>query len=141
MDAGAIDRPGGKTVAPVGTIGPQGIVQARGLEGRLDDIVGWGFQLVAANEGVLSSVAKDERSFLAEIGVSIAVMDGDAGEHSFRDVTGAYSNFLAQHRIAFVLIRPDFIVFGAGSSTDDLHRVIASLRGALGERQAKACAA
>jgi 3-(3-hydroxy-phenyl)propionate hydroxylase len=141
IDRGIIDIVDGKRFAPAGLIGPQGIVRSCGREGRLDDLVGWGFQLIVTEEAALARISPAEQSFLDSIHTAMVVIDGDEGKRHFEDVNGVYQKFLEEHSLSFLLMRPDFIVFGAGQSVKDLTRVIDSLRALLQGTREKSIAA
>jgi 3-(3-hydroxy-phenyl)propionate hydroxylase len=140
-DQGIVDRIDGRAMAPVGTIGPQGMVSSKGHEARLDDVVGWGFQVVVESEAVLAKLSPDQDALLTSTGAHVAIMDGGQGKRSFADVSGVYRDYFKQYGLTFFVMRPDFIIFGAGSTVEDLSRVIDSLGAQLQGRQAKSIAA
>lgn len=136
IDQGIVERnANGLTVDPVGTVGPQGLVRRGEDQGRLDDVVGWGFQVVMADREALVQISPEQRQFLDAIGAHLAVMDGSEMAHAFTDVAGTYRTYLARHGMAYFVLRPDFIVFGAGRAARDLPGTLESLRNQLQRRQ------
>ncbi|MGW4354557.1 bifunctional 3-(3-hydroxy-phenyl)propionate/3-hydroxycinnamic acid hydroxylase MhpA [Nocardia sp. NPDC004582] len=92
-----------------GTLAPQGRVTVGDRTGLFDDVVGRGFQLIAATDpdAVLDA---GQREFLARLGAVVAVPGAD-----FDDADGVYGKFLRDNGIEFLLARPDFHLFGAGA--------------------------
>ena len=104
---------------PVGAPGPQGRVRYHGKEGRFDDLVGRGFQLIVLGP-------RPELPFLARIGATIAsIGDGVV------DLDGTYTRFFRSHGIQALLLRPDFIVFGTASSIPAIPALVLELEQAL----------
>lgn len=104
--------------ALVGSVGPQGVVRYRGRQGRFDDVVGWGFQLVYRGEGAVQP--------LEPFGGVVAPIGGD-----IVDVDGTYERFFAEHAIQGLLMRPDFIIGGVARSAEDLPSLLELRQGIL----------
>lgn len=111
--------------APVGTVGPQGVVAYRGRAGRFDDIVGGGFQLLGCGFRPDRHLSHEQRHFLDSIGSTRVAID-DVGD--IVDTEGAYRRYFAQHGIVAVLTRPDFVVYGVARSAEGLPALVESLR-------------
>lgn len=105
-----------------GELAPQGRVTAHGRTSLLDDIVGFGFQLVfrdarAAQACDLAGVENE----LTELGGHLVIL-GDGPAH-YGDVDGSYATFFESTNAAAFLARPDFYLFGVaetGAEVDDL---------------------
>ena len=99
----------GQLVPPAGARAPQGRVRIDGREDLLDNIVGFGFQLISSLplDGVLTEA---QRTKLAEIGAKVLVLGEDEGRVS--DVGGTYTRYLEENGATALLSRPDFYVFG-----------------------------
>jgi 3-(3-hydroxy-phenyl)propionate hydroxylase len=99
----------GAVTPPVGSVAPQGRVRLGDREGLLDDLVGYGFQLVT--DRPLDDVLTDtHRQRLADLGVIVVVLAD--GEEQAVDLDGTYARFFAEHGATAFLARPDFAVFG-----------------------------
>lgn len=130
---GILDRDrNGDIAAPVGGLGPQGAVQREGTEGRFDDIVGWGFQLLAWDRNPADLLSEDQKDFLTRIGGVTAGLSEQDAPQLVRDVSGVYRRFFRRHGIEGLLMRPDFVVFGVVRTAEDLPRLVDVLRRQLG---------
>lgn len=126
IDEGVLLNEGTEPV--VGQLAPQGRVSFEGREGRFDDVVGWGFQLIMRDVDVAVSLSDDDRAFLETIRCTIVGVGEVAGPGIARDLDGAYAAFLSEHRIAGFLARPDFYVFAAVHDATDVQAVVSQLR-------------
>ena len=99
----------GQLVTPAGSRAPQGRVRVNGREDLLDNIVGFGFQLISSLplDDVLTEA---QRTKLAEIGAKVLVLGEDEGRVS--DLGGTYTRYLEESGATALLSRPDFYVFG-----------------------------
>lgn len=102
----------GSVAARNGVLAPQGIIRMGDLEGRGDDLLGHGFQLVSRGEPLLTD---EQRRVLEQVGCAVAVLDDASSAHAVTDVDGAYGAFLDAHGVDAYLMRPDWYVFGAAS--------------------------
>jgi 3-(3-hydroxy-phenyl)propionate hydroxylase len=114
----------GEVAIPVGALSPQGKVRIGDREGLLDDLVGFGFQLISSFplDDVLTEAQRDA---LALIGAKVLVL-GD-GDGQMIDLDGTYADFLAEHRIGAFISRPDFYVFGTADSPSDVSALVEDL--------------
>jgi hypothetical protein len=113
---------------PVGAVGPQGRVRLGGREGRFDDLLGWGFQLITSAGDTARLLTAAEVAFLESIGGVTAAVGPEPGQGTVVDLDGAYLRFLAEHRISAVLMRPDFVVFGVAGAPDQGSGLVEQLR-------------
>jgi 3-(3-hydroxy-phenyl)propionate hydroxylase len=116
----------------VGDIGPQGRVSYGGRTDRLDDLFGWGFQLIGWEHDPSRSLDRPQRGFIESIGGVIAGVMQRPGDDLAVDIDDAYGRFFARHAIAAVLMRPDFYIFGVARRREDVPRLVDSLRRQLG---------
>jgi 2-polyprenyl-6-methoxyphenol hydroxylase-like FAD-dependent oxidoreductase len=119
----SVDGPG----ALAGTFAVQGTVSAPGREGRFDDIVGRGLVLITAEGDPRAALGAEELAVLERLGAHLVSLDPEQ-EGGVRDVDGRLTSWLAVHDAAAVIVRPDFYVFGAVSSADDLPPLVRDLR-------------
>jgi len=109
----------------VGSPGPQGVVRYAGKEGRFDDVMGWGFQLIAWGCDPADYLDTEQLRFLERIETAVVGLD------ETNDMTGAYAQFFRDYGICGLLARPDFIVFGVAQSPAELAGLVDSLRAQL----------
>ena len=112
----------------VGQLAPQGRVSIDGREGRFDDVVGWGFQLIMRDVDVATLLSDEEREFLDSIRCTVMGVGDVDGPGIARDLDGSYAAFFSEHQIAGFLARPDFYVFAALHEASDVHVAVAQLR-------------
>ncbi|GAA4701001.1 bifunctional 3-(3-hydroxy-phenyl)propionate/3-hydroxycinnamic acid hydroxylase [Pseudonocardia yuanmonensis] len=97
-----------------GEVAIQGVVRIGEREGLLDDLVGYGFQLISTLP--LAEILGAERlARLAQLGVQVLHL-GDGG---VVDVEGTYRDYLAEHGATTLLSRPDVYLFGLAAGADD----------------------
>lgn len=111
----------------------QGIVRYGTETGRFDDLIGWGFHLIGKDIDPLEYLNEDQRDFLESIGCKTVTVSNDPGlEGGVHDLDQTYEaiNKDSEGAIAF-LSRPDFTVFGASWSTDDIPALVDDLRDQL----------
>jgi 2-polyprenyl-6-methoxyphenol hydroxylase-like FAD-dependent oxidoreductase len=107
----------------------QGRVGRRGATGRFDDVVGGGFALLSPAGDPASLLAPDLATLFGSIGgIGAHVAPGGPVD----DVSGSYAKWFAEHRVAVVLQRPDFHVFGTARTIDGAGALVAQLGRALG---------
>jgi 3-(3-hydroxy-phenyl)propionate hydroxylase len=115
LTAGIVHRADGEIVPPAGFLGPQGRVRLNGREDLLDDIAGFGFQLISSLplDGILTPT---QHARLAELGTTVVVL-GD-GDEQAQDLDGTYTRFLSEHAATALLSRPDFYLFGTANGAE-----------------------
>jgi 2-polyprenyl-6-methoxyphenol hydroxylase-like FAD-dependent oxidoreductase len=116
--------------ALAGTLSVQGIVARAGREGRFDDVVGRGFQLIAAAGDPLESLGDEQRALTTTLEVRVASLDPETPD-GVRDVDGRLTAWLSEHGVYAVLVRPDFYVFGSARSAEELPALLDDLRSQL----------
>ncbi|MEU0463827.1 bifunctional 3-(3-hydroxy-phenyl)propionate/3-hydroxycinnamic acid hydroxylase [Amycolatopsis sp. NPDC006131] len=114
LEHGVLHREADGSVAPVtGSLSPQGTLRRGAHQGRGDDVLGHGFQLISRREPELD---ERQRAALEAIGCAIAVVGDDSAAHAVTDVDGVYTAFLDQHGADAYLTRPDWYVFGTAAA-------------------------
>jgi 2-polyprenyl-6-methoxyphenol hydroxylase-like FAD-dependent oxidoreductase len=127
LSEGLLHQPIGEPDPLAGTLSVQGIVERAGREGRFDDVVGGGFQLIVASGDPLEALSRRERQLLDSLGASVASLD-PAAPHGVRDCDGRLTAWLSEHNAHAVLVRPDFYVFGATASAHAVPELLEDLR-------------
>ena len=110
LTAGLVDP-----AAPAaGRLSPHGPAERRGQAGRYDDLVGTGhFVLVAADTQLLDGLSTAAQAAGQPLGLAYAALAGPADDpRVVADTNGKFRDFLAQHDIRAMLVRPDFHLFG-----------------------------
>ena len=113
-----------------GTLSVQGLVARAGREGRFDDVVGRGFQLIVAAGDPLEGLSPQARAALDTLDATVASLDAEA-PHGVRDLDGRLTDWLAEHDAHAVLVRPDFYVFGSAASPAEVPELLDDLRSQL----------
>nr|AXL06055.1 3-(3-hydroxyphenyl)propionate hydroxylase [uncultured bacterium] len=135
LTGGLLHRRTGSDVAepPAGAVVPQGRVGLRGRTGLFDDVVGRGFVLLATDDP-RTALDEERRSFLADLKTHLVRLlpAGGTPDHDVVDVDDVYRPYLARFGASFLLVRPDYHVFGAASGRDGLAALVDDLREQLG---------
>jgi hypothetical protein len=113
-----------------GTLSVQGLVCRGGREGRFDDVVGRGFQLIVAGGDPLAQLSSEQRALIDALDVTVASLD-PAVAGGVGDVDGRLTAWLADHDVHAVLVRPDFYVFGSAPSATALPELLDDLQSQL----------
>lgn len=130
IDSGILYRIDGKPPRPpIGCLGPQGIVRSSDGEGRFDEIVGAGFQLIGWQVDPADFLRADQMEFLYSIGAVVCgVTDKGTNSKFVVDVEGAYRNFCRGFGISGMIQRPDFVIFGAIWKSEEFSSLVDELR-------------
>ncbi|WP_454743932.1 bifunctional 3-(3-hydroxy-phenyl)propionate/3-hydroxycinnamic acid hydroxylase MhpA [Cupriavidus necator] len=126
LTTGLLDGPS-EAHSLVGTLGPQGKIELSGREGRADDLLGTGWQLICDFDALasLSDASLDVLRYLdARI---VRPMPSPETPDTIIDADGTYRNFFASNNVRAVLVRPDFYIYGAGSSPAELEAILGRL--------------
>ncbi len=126
-------RPGTDVVEPpAGAVVPQGRVSLRGRTGLFDDVVGPGFVLLTTDDP-RTALDEDRLSFLAGLKAHVVRLlpPGSAPEQGVVDVDDVYRPYLARFEATWLLVRPDYHVFGASSGRSGVATLVDDLRDQL----------
>jgi 3-(3-hydroxy-phenyl)propionate hydroxylase len=117
--------PSGEPGRLVGELAPQGRVATGGRAALLDDLTGYGFQLVlrdAAAARCWDAARHAER--LEALGVHVVTLGEPDGPE---DVDGTYAEFFSQAGAAAFVGRPDFYLFGVADDAEDVPALVDDL--------------
>jgi 3-(3-hydroxy-phenyl)propionate hydroxylase len=130
----------GELGALTGQLLEQGIVRYRGATGRFDDVVDWGFSLIGMGFDPLEQLDDEQRAFLEAIHcAAVQVTNDPDAAGAVLDLDRTYEAVSKDaDNVKVLLTRPDFTVFGAGWSADDVPRLVDDLRAQLRLRVAGA---
>ncbi|GAB2459680.1 bifunctional 3-(3-hydroxy-phenyl)propionate/3-hydroxycinnamic acid hydroxylase [Comamonas humi] len=118
----------GSLLPSTGIPGPQALVRRGGIEGRLDDVVGHGFLLVA-KEDPMPLLSPGQQAFLAQLGCRTVVLSQDEQvPGAVIELDGEISGFMAEHGLQAYIGRPDFAIFGSVQHMGDLPALVDDLR-------------
>ncbi|WP_175853934.1 bifunctional 3-(3-hydroxy-phenyl)propionate/3-hydroxycinnamic acid hydroxylase [Burkholderia anthina] len=125
------DDADGGCLQTTGAPAPQGRARRGAAEGRFDDVVGQGFQLVA-REHPSRHLDDAQRAFLVQLGCHVAVLSDDvSAPDAVVDLDGEQRAFMNAHGMAAYIKRPDFVVFGSVADLRDLGTLVDGLRDRL----------
>ena len=114
---------------PTGSLGPQGVVRSSRGEGKFDEIVGGGFQLVGWQVDPAHFLSAAQLEFLHSIGAVVrGVTDIAAGNEFLTDMDGAYKRFCRDFNISGMIQRPDFVIFGTTKHPKEFSSLVDELR-------------
>ena len=127
---GVLHRPDSGSDPLAGALSVQGVVRRAGREGRFDDVVGRGFQLIVATGDPFALLSSEQRGLIDALDMSIASLDPTVPGGA-RDVDGRLTAWLTEHEAHAVLVRPDFYAFGSCRSAGELPELLDDLRSQL----------
>ncbi|MFS1287212.1 bifunctional 3-(3-hydroxy-phenyl)propionate/3-hydroxycinnamic acid hydroxylase [Pseudomonas piscis] len=129
LEHGVIHREADGGLLPSsGLPGPQSRVRCAGIEGRLDDVVGHGFLLVAQQDP-RPFLGSGQQAFLTQLGCRIVVLGQDEQvPGAVIELDGEMSGFMAAQGIQAYIARPDFAIFGSVSRLEVLAPLVDDLR-------------
>ena len=130
LSDGVLHRPRGGSDPLAGTLSAQGAVRRAGREGRFDDVVGRGFQLIVGAGDPLAGLSSEQRALIDALDMTVASLD-PATPQGVRDVDGRLTAWLTEHGVDAVLVRPDFYVFGSSPNAAELPGLLDDLRDQL----------
>jgi 3-(3-hydroxy-phenyl)propionate hydroxylase len=124
--SGAALHSAGEADPLAGRLSVQGLVARAGREGRFDDVVGRGFQLIVAGGDPLAGLDAGRRRLIELFDMSVATLDPDAPQ-GVRDLDGRLTGWLSEHQAHAVIVRPDFYVFGSVPAAEELPALLDDL--------------
>ncbi len=131
LTGGVIHRPVGGDADPLaGKLSVQGMISRAGREGRFDDVVGPGFQLIVTSGDPLEQLSHEHRALIDTLDMTVASLDADASD-GVHDIDGRLTAWLSERGTYAVLVRPDFYVFGSAPSAEQLPALLDDLRSQL----------
>jgi 3-(3-hydroxy-phenyl)propionate hydroxylase len=129
VESGVVHKEADGSLLPsTGLPGPQARVRRGDREGRLDDVVGHGFLLVA-QANPIPFLNSGQQNFLKQLGCRTVVLTKDEQiPDAVFELDGEMSSFMAEHGIQAYIGRPDFAIFGSVVRIEDLGSLIDDLR-------------
>jgi 3-(3-hydroxy-phenyl)propionate hydroxylase len=118
-------------IRPAGVRAPMGVVRQGEQQARFDDVVGWGFALVARGGSPDAELSDAQRNVLAEIGCTVTELGLD-GPGGVLETDDEYERWLHQHGVIGYIQRPDFRVFAGIRSLDEIPGLVDDLAVQLG---------
>lgn len=114
-----------------GLLSVQGVVASGSARGLFDDVVGSGGALLLAEPSLLDHVDDATATALAADGIAVFAFGETPGPRTLVDVDGTYGVWLADLDAVAVLVRPDFYVYGAAESPEQIADLAASFTDSL----------
>ncbi|CAN5634701.1 bifunctional 3-(3-hydroxy-phenyl)propionate/3-hydroxycinnamic acid hydroxylase [soil metagenome] len=118
----------GQRDAAAGEHAPQGRVARGGVEGRFDDLASWGFQLLGWECDPVAALDANQQAFLKELGCTIAGLSMAPREGFVHCLDDQYARYFALRNERYVLVRPDFVVYGSAKDEPGLAELVSSLQ-------------
>ena len=106
---------------------PQARVRQGGREGRFDDIVGHGFLLVMRGAAAAAALAAEDQAFWHSLGGRVVRL-GDTDDGVVADVEGHYGKLMDEYGCDIIVKRPDYHIFGACRTAQDLPALLSDMR-------------
>lgn len=120
----------GAVQAPAGLLSPHGRIRTCDREGRFDDLVGLGFVLVSHGGAAEASLGERQRAFLKTLRakrVQIAPQGTEPTGEVLVDLDDKFIPYMTQHGIHTMLIRPDFYLYGAVGTANEVNSLVDDL--------------
>jgi hypothetical protein len=113
-----------KNAKGAGDVFPQGKVRNHTKEGPFDDIAGRGFLVVSRSGDAFAALSGEDRAFWNSVGGGFARFGGDG----VTDLEGRYTRLMDEYDCDVIVKRPDYYIFGACPTVNELPALIADLR-------------
>ncbi len=127
LQAGILDAPGGIRRAPAGTLSIQDEVEIEGRRALFDTVAGPGWTLIAWRQAPL--IAPRHAELCRRLGIRWFSLGPPGSDWPVTDLRGSYQAWFERLGVAAVLVRPDFYLYGAVDSLDDLPDLLDRLAG------------
>ncbi|SKG75599.1 3-(3-hydroxyphenyl)propionate hydroxylase [Mycobacteroides abscessus subsp. bolletii] len=108
-----------------GGLVPQSRVSIDGRMGRLDDLAGYGFVLIADTD-ISKDLSSQQVQFLKDLGCTVLRVG-----HDLVDEEGLLEDYLRELNAVAYIARPDFVLFGAAATHEEVTELVDDLRNAL----------
>lgn len=106
-----------------------GSLRRGGQTQRFDDAMGRGFHLILSEAVATRTLLDFARRAMAQIGGEVIVIADSANSPGYwEDVSGKYREFMCRHQVNAVLMRPDFYIYGAVSSAENIAGLLSALQ-------------
>jgi len=113
-----------KNAKGAGDVFPQGKVRDGTEEGPFDDIAGRGFLLVSRGGDAAAALSAEDRAYWNSLGGGFAQF----GQGRLADIEGRYTRLMDEYGCDVIVKRPDYYIFGACATVNDLPTLIGDLR-------------
>ena len=100
---------------------PQDEVELDGRRGLYDDVVGQGWSFIGFKDNPRNWLRPEQIALLEKLGTHFVHMTSAAGETGkVTDLHGTYAKFMEERRFGVIVMRPDYYLFGAAGTEDEL---------------------
>jgi hypothetical protein len=130
-DHGVLSSDDGGAIRPAGARAPMGRVRRGDSEGRFDDVVGWGFAIIARGGDPAAALDSSQRALLDRIGCSVTQL-GEDGPDGVVELDDEYERWLGEHGVIGFVSRPDFRVFAGIRALEEIPALVDDLGAQLG---------
>ncbi|MEV7845216.1 bifunctional 3-(3-hydroxy-phenyl)propionate/3-hydroxycinnamic acid hydroxylase MhpA [Streptomyces cyaneofuscatus] len=119
----------GERAANVGHLTPQYRVTRQGRTALLDTLTGGGFTILTDGHRPAGALDDADRDFLTGIKATVVPLFTEhAPPDGYLDADGGFLPHLREHGHVAAIVRPDFYLFGAASTGEELRELIGQLR-------------
>ena len=101
----------------------QGRVACRGRTGRFDDVVTRGWVLLTLDDHLHEQLDPEQLLVLEALDGEALIVGAEGTGADVIDVEGVYSDWMREHGIGHMLVRPDFYVAATAADEDSLREV------------------
>jgi len=108
--------------AHAGELSVQGVVEAGDKRDRFDQVVGYGWMVIALQHDPTTALTADQLAKLSTLGGRTVKLGAPGTDCDAVDVEGTYARWLNGIDATYVLLRPDFYVAATARSAQDLRR-------------------
>jgi 2-polyprenyl-6-methoxyphenol hydroxylase-like FAD-dependent oxidoreductase len=119
-------NPTGQFAGVVGQLSLQSTIELDGKVGRLDDLIGPNWSILQLAHDAEARYSDAQQSVLDTLGVKIITLSNNV------DPAGDFQEYFKTLGIEALIVRPDFYIFAAASSTSELPGLIDDLQHQLG---------
>lgn len=138
LTAGLIQRgPTGEVSAPAGHLAPQGRVLFEGRSGRFDDVVARGWVLLS-RRAIPGTLLEGYAELIEALDITVVHVTPALLAGAATDLDTDYDEWFAEAGVTAILVRPDFYIFGAARTPDEVPELLGLLAEQLAVKRAVA---
>lgn len=114
-----------------GMLSPHSRLRRNGVEKRLDDFTQGGFVLVTTLPQGEAALSAEARQVIDALQIKCVPLAAKENAGYYEDLDGRVLNFMQDHDVKFLLVRPDYYIYGAGKTPEDADKILISLAKSL----------
>ena len=122
-----------------GLLAPHTTIEKAGKTGRMDDLAGLGFMIVATGKDPRTVLNENQLAALQQLGTQYLSVNAPQADCNVTDLDNKLQPFMQQHQWRAFIVRPDFYIYGGCSEVSGLTELIEDLLADL-QREGVNCA-